>query len=313
MVMEAPAVAPSARRDGIPTGTHRRRNPAIGIRPPKWFVIPALVVYVLIVIIPNAQGFGYSFTTWDGISPDFEWTGLSNFIHAFEDGTSFKAMSNTVFLAVVVVVAQNVIGLALALGLNTAVKSRYVLRLVFFMPVVLTSIVTGYLWTYLLNPTGTVNQILDAIGLGALKQDWLGDPSISLISVAIAIVWQGVGITMVIYLAALQNVPAELIEASMIDGAGPFRRLRSIILPLINGSIVINLMLTITGSLKQFDTVYAMTGGGPAGSTETVSTVIYKNAFTLLDFPLAIAQGVLLTVVVAVLAITQIRLTRREV
>ncbi|MVA74707.1 ABC transporter permease subunit [Auraticoccus sp. F435] len=296
-----------------PGPTTRRRRSRVGIRPPKWFVLPALVAYLVVVVVPNLQGFGYSFTTWDGLSPEFEWVGLDNFARVFDDRSSYGAMVNTVLLTLAVVVVQNVLGLLLALGLNTTVKSRYLLRLVFFLPVVLTAIVTGYLWTYLLNPRGTVNQILGALGLEGAQQDWLGDPGVSLWAVAAAIVWQGVGITMVIYLAALQNVPAELVEAAKIDGAGSFRRLMAIVLPLINGAVVINLMLTITGTLKQFDMVYAMTGGGPAGATETISTVIYKNAFTLLDFPLAIAQGVLLTLVVAVIAIAQIRLTRREI
>lgn len=289
-----------------------RRKIKFGVRPPVWFLIPALILYTGIVVIPNVRGFGYSFTDWDGILGSFNWVGFKNFTHVFDDSGSLSAFLNTIFLTVVMVVLQNVIGLLLALGCNSLVKSKYWLRLIFFLPVVLTPIVSAYLWSFLLSPDGTVNSALDYLGLGALKQDWLGDPHFSLWSVALAAIWQGVGFTMVIYLAGLQTVPQEILEAAAIDGAGPFRRLIHVVIPLINASIVINVLLTITNGLKQFDLAFAMTGGGPAGATQTMALIIYKNAFTLLDYPTAVAQGVLLTLIVAVVAIFQVRLTTRK-
>ena len=203
-------------------------------------------------------------------------------------------------------------GLALALGLNTKVKSRYILRLVFFLPVVLTPIVAGYLWKYLMTPTGTINNLLEAIGLGALQQNWLGNPNIVLYSICAVIIWQGAGYSMVIYLAGLQAVPADALEAAAIDGAGPIRRTWAITLPLINGAIVVNLLISVVGNLKQFDTVFSMTGGGPSGASETMATIIYKTAFVYLQFPNALAQGVMLTVLVGVIAFAQFRLTQRK-
>jgi raffinose/stachyose/melibiose transport system permease protein len=184
---------------------------------------------------------------------------------------------------------------------------------VFFLPVVLTPIVVGYLWRFLLAPDGSVNSMLASAGLDSLQQDWLGDPDLALWSICAAIVWQGSGYTMVIYLAGLQGVPGEILEAAEIDGAGPFRRVVSVILPLINGAIVVSVIISLIASLKQFDSVYAMTKGGPSGASETMATIVYRSAFTLLDYPLALAQGVALTVIVGVIAFVQYRATvRRE-
>lgn len=133
-----------------------------------------------------------------------------------------------------------------------------------------------------------------------------------LYAVCAAIVWQGAGYSMVIYLVGLQAVPSEALEAAAMDGAGPVRRTWSITLPLINGAIVVNLLLTVLGNLKQFDTVFSMTSGGPAGASETMATTVYKSAFLYLQYPNALAQGVLLTLVVGVIGFVQYRLTQRK-
>ncbi|CAH0123795.1 Lactose transport system permease protein LacF [Microbacterium sp. Bi98] len=290
----------------------RQRPGASRVRIPVWFVIPALAVYGAITLWPNIQGLFYSFTNWDGFGAVWDFVGVQNFIDVLTDSSSLRAIGNTLLLTLIVTVMQNLLGLVLALGLNTTVKSRYVLRLVFFLPVVLTPIVAGFLWKYLLSPTGTVNTVLDSMGLHSLAQDWLGNPNIALFSICAAIIWQGTGYSMVIYLAGLQGIPEDLLEAASLDGAGAWRRTFSVVIPLLNGSIVINVLLALTGNLKQFDTVYAMTNGGPAGSTETMATIVYKTAFQYNLFPTALAQGVLLTLIVGVIAVTQYRLTQRK-
>jgi raffinose/stachyose/melibiose transport system permease protein len=163
-----------------------------------------------------------------------------------------------------------------------------------------------------LTPTGTVNSFLESVGLGAFQQNWLGNPDLVIYSICAAIIWQGAGYSMVIYLAGLQAVPTEALEAAAIDGAGAFRRTWSITLPLINGAIVVNLLLTVISNLKQFDTVFSMTEGGPAGASETMATIVYKTAFTYLQYPNALAQGVVLTILVGVIGFLQFRLTQRK-
>lgn len=294
----------------IPTRKRRRRA---SIHVPVWFVLPAAAVFVFVLVVPSAQGIVYSFTDWDGFNDDYSFVGLQNYVRIFTDGRAGTPILNTLLLAAVVIVFQNAIGLLLALGLNSLVRSRHILRVVFFVPVVLTPLVAGYVWSYLLSPRGTVNTFLEAIGLGGLAHDWLGSPDTALLSVCAAIVWQFSGYAMVIFLAGLQAIPEEVTEAAVLDGAGPVRRLVSIVLPLINGAIVINILLTLVGSLSQFDQVMAMTSGGPGNATQTISTTIYKIGIGAGDYPYGIALSVVMAVMVAVAAVVQYKLTARKV
>lgn len=308
-VTASQAAASSTRSPQQPASRQRRK---VGLHPPFWFILPAVLLYLAVVFLPNVQGLVYSFTDWDGFGQTWAWVGLKNFENVFADPNSMRAIGNTFLLTLVVALGQNIVGLLLALGLNTTIRSKYILRLVFFLPVVLTPIVAGYLWKYLLTPGGTINSVLGDMGLGALQQDWLGNPNLVIYAICLAIIWQGAGYSMVIYLAGLQTVPAEALEAAAIDGAGPIRRTISITLPLINGSIVVNLLLSVIGNLKQFDTVFAMTEGGPGSASETMATIVYKTAFTYLRYPTALAQAVILTLLVAVIAFAQFRLTQRK-
>lgn len=306
--------AVAMRKDETPVAPRRKRGRSGvgGVKIPFWFVLPAVIGYAAVVLVPNLSGAVLAFTNWDGYTPEIDFVGLANFTRVLSDDNSLRAIGNTFILTIIVSLGQNVLGLLLALGLNTKVKTRMVLRLVFFLPVVLTPIVVGYLWKYLLTPEGTLNQVLAAIGLENLQQDWLGNPDIALYSVCASIIWSGAGFSMVIYLAGLQGVPPELLEASAIDGAGPARSTISIVLPLINGAIVVNLLLSVLGNLKQFDAVFSMTNGGPAGSTETMATIVYKTAFLYLEYPSALAQGVVLMIVVGIIGFIQYRVTQRK-
>ncbi|GAA3921260.1 carbohydrate ABC transporter permease [Microbacterium invictum] len=312
VALNSPAGAMEAEPQQPASKRARTRKVSSGVRPPAWFLIPALVLYLLVVLWPNGQGIFYSFTDWNGRSLDWSFQGFANYAAVLSDPNSLRAITNTFVITIIVSLGQNLLGLLLALGLNTMVKSRYVLRLVFFLPVVLTPIVAGYLWKYLMTPTGTINNLLESVGLGALQQNWLGDPNIVVFSICAVIIWQGAGYSMVIYLAGLQGVPTDALEAAAIDGAGPIRRTWSITLPLINGAIVVNMLIAVIGNLKQFDTVFAMTGGGPSGASETMATIIYKTAFVYLQYPNALAQGVVLTVLVGVIGFFQFRLTQRK-
>lgn len=290
-----------------------RRRRWRGRHVPLWFIIPALALYAFVTLVPSARGTVYAFSDWNGISPDFDLIGFGNFVEVFSDPLALAALVNTLTFAAVTMILQNGIGLLLALALNTVVKTGGVLRTIFFAPVVLTPLVCGYIWSYLLAPTGGVNAVLGAVGLESLQQNWLGDPQFALGAVCLAYLWQFTGFSMVIYLAGLKALPSEVIEAAVIDGAGPVRRFFWVVLPLINGAVVINLLLTLINGLAQFDQVYAMTGGGPARATETISTVVYKVGFQGGDMPYATALATVMAIVVAVLATVQYRLTSRQV
>lgn len=276
------------------------------------FLVPAAAFYIFVVLWPSVQGSGLAFTDWDGLSSQREFIGIDNFVKMWNDPKAATAIGRTIVIAITITIVQNAIGLLLALGVNTRIKSRNVLRVLLFAPAVITPVATAYLWQNLYSPGGAINELLGAIGLGAIAPNWLGDPKIAMWSVCIVVIWQFAGYSMVIFLANLQGIPEEIIEASHLDGAGPFRRFWSIIRPELAPAITINLMLSIIGGLKLFDQVWVMTGGGPGGSTETMSTLLYKNAFQLGEFAYAIAIALVLTVLVAILSAGQYALLARQ-
>jgi len=290
------------------TGRGRR----LRTTPPWWFALPALLLFAFVVLVPSVRGVYYAFTNWDGLDPHFSLIGLRNFTGILHDPDALAAIRHTLLIAVSITVLQNAFGLLLALGVNSAIKSRNVLRVFLFAPAVVTPIVTAYLWRNLLGPGGAVNSVLNAVGLGSWQQDWLGSPHLALWSVVAIIVWQFGGYSMVIFLAGLQSIPQEIHEAAAIDGAGPVRRFWSVTRPLLAPALTINLMLSIIGGIKLFDQVYALTGGGPGHATDTISTLIYKDAFTLGEFGYGIALAVVLTVIVALVSTGQYLLLARN-
>ena len=270
-------------------------------------MLPALLLFAFVVLVPSGRGIYYAFTDWDGLDPDFAFIGLQNFTDMLSDEDALGAVWHTVLIAVAITVIQNGIGLLLALGVNSMIKTRNVLRVLLFAPAVVTPIVTAYLWRNLLGPDGAINAVL-----GPWGRDWLGDPDLALWMIVVVVVWQFAGYSMVIFLAGLQSVPREIYEAAAIDGSGAVRRFWSIIRPLLAPAITINLMLSIIGGIKLFDQVYALTGGGPGHATDTISTLIYKDAFTLGEFGYSIALAVVLTIIVAVVSAGQYAVLSRN-
>ncbi|MEO3843199.1 MULTISPECIES: carbohydrate ABC transporter permease [unclassified Streptomyces] len=263
------------------------------------------------VLYPTVAGGLYAFTDWTGRAGGANFVGLDNFRQLLTAESARSALVNTLLIAAACTVVQTAAGLGLALALNTRLRSRNILRTLFFASALLPPLIIGFLWQYVLTPTGPLNTALDEVGLGALKQNWLGDGSIALGSVIAIIIWQNAGLTMVIYLAGLQGVPAELYEAAAIDGAGVWQRFRSVTLPLLLPATTIALSLTLIGSLKLFDQVFAMTGGGPGYATETLAVVMYKEAFVSGEFGYSAAIALVLTMLVFAFAMVQLRTLRR--
>jgi raffinose/stachyose/melibiose transport system permease protein len=287
----------------------RRRGSRRGV--PIWFILPALILFVGIVLIPSALGASLSFTD-STLGQVGNFVGLENYARAFRDPATAAPLVQTLIMAAAITVLQNIFGLLLALALNSQIKTRDGLRVIFFVPFVLSPLVTGYLWKYLLTPDGPVNQVLGAIGLESLAKPWLGLPGYALAAIVLTSVWQFTGSTMVIYLAGLQSVPKELIEAAEIDGANRFQTFWSVVRPLLLPAITVNLTLCVIGGLRIYDQIMAMTSGGPGGSTDSLSTVIYRYAFTFNDFGYGAALAVILTVLVVVLSGIQYGALRRQ-
>jgi raffinose/stachyose/melibiose transport system permease protein len=294
-------------KGAVAARSRRRRT-----TPPWWFTVPALALFTFVVLVPSARGMYYAVTDWDGLDPNFSFIGLRNFTDMLHDPDALQAVWHTLVIAVAITVIQNGIGLLLALGVNSMIKTRNFLRVLLFAPAVVTPIVTAYLWRNLLGPDGAVNSFLGAVGMGSWRQDWLGDPQLALWMIVLVIVWQFAGYSMVIFLAGLQSIPREIYEAAAIDGTGSLRRFWSVVRPLLAPAITINLMLSIIGGIKLFDQVYALTGGGPGHATDTISTLIYKDAFTLGEFGYSIALAVVLTVIVAIASAGQYAVLSRN-
>lgn len=293
-----------------PAGPSRRRA-GVGTRAPWWFLLPALALFTLVVVIPSWRGAFYSLTDWDGLSPRFDFVGLDNFFRVFRDSAAGASIMNTALYALGITVVQNFIGLLLALGVNSAIRSRNWLRVLFFAPAVVTPLVVANLWQYILAPQGALNIALRAIGLDFMAQDWLGNAQLALPAIISVVVWQFAGYSMVIFLAGLQSIPEDIYEAASLDGAGSFKTFWNITRPLLAPSMTINLMLSLIGGLKLFDQVLIMTQGGPGSATESLSTIAYKDAFQFQMFGYSTALTLVLTAFVAIASIIQFTLLRR--
>jgi raffinose/stachyose/melibiose transport system permease protein len=302
----------SAQKAGSSRPAARRFLRSGGQREVPWlFLAPAAVAYLLAMVAPTIATAVLSFTDFSGVGVPLHWVGLEHYRETFQDEQAAGSLRNTLILTAVSVVVQNALGLALALALHKPFRGRTFLRVVFFAPVVLSPVVIGYLWQYIYSPDGGINRVLQAAGLDGLTQVWLGDPKLALWAIAVVLVWQSVGFTMIIYAAGLEGVPDELLEAAEIDGAGPWRRFRDVTLPLLAPALTINLALSLINGLRTFDQVLAMTGGGPGYATETVSTVIYKQ-FANGEYAYSTALAVELTIAIVALSAIQVLILRRR-
>ncbi|RFU18821.1 sugar ABC transporter permease [Geodermatophilus marinus] len=267
-----------------------------------WWALPAVLMVVLIHYLATAGGALYAFTDWSGVG-DFNFIGLENFRRIFADPAMIGSLTNTLFLAFGFLIATNVVGLVLALALNRTLKTRYLLRVLFFMPVVLSPLAVSYVWKFIFDFNGPLNGVLGWVGME--PQLWLADANLALWAVLVVMAWQTTGMVMVIYLAGLATVPTEIEEAAALDGAGNWRRFRHITLPSIRPSVAIASTLMLLQGLRVFDQVMALTGGGPAGATETLATQVYKETFALSNFGFGAALALLLTLIMLVFAVLQ--------
>jgi raffinose/stachyose/melibiose transport system permease protein len=274
--------------------------------------VPALVIYVGFLAGPVLASFTYSFTRWDGINaPVF--TGLDNFVRLAADRDYAAALLHTVAFAAVILVGQSACGLGLALLLNRARRGVAVLRAIFFAPALLSTAVIALVWGFIYNALVGVTPVLARL-LGVEDgplADVLGNSSTAIWAVSAAVIWQYGGYIMVIYLAGLKDIPVEVYEASDLDGATGWRRFRSITWPLLLPSTSVVLTISLAGNLKLFDQVFLLTGGGPAGATETAAISIYRTAFGSSDYGYSATQSVVLTILTLIVVVFQRWLSAR--
>lgn len=277
------------------------------------FIAPAFLIYTVIFLGPVVTSFYYSMTNWNGLSKTMDFVGLRNFAHLASDAAFLKALRNTFLFTLLVVLLQNGLAIPLALALDAKLKTKALLRAVFFSPAILSPLVVGYTWLYIYQPqSGLLNSLLRAGGLGDWEQPWLGDPKFALYAIVLIVLWQYVGYSMVIFIANLQSIPGDYYEAADIDGAGGWRKFRSITFPLMAPSLTINIVLASIGSLKAFDIIYVTTKGGPFQATETITTLLFSTAFSRNQFGYGTSIGVVMFFLVLIVSVLQIVLLRRR-
>jgi raffinose/stachyose/melibiose transport system permease protein len=292
---------------------HLRRRRAPSVAPPRWFLLGALALYALFFAGPTLSSFYYGLTDWDGLNPSPAFVGLDNFISILtQDSDATNALWNTVRYAVLVTVLGNVLGLSMALLLGRAGRWQTLLRTIYFAPAVLSAVVVGFTWEYILNANVGLGGIVAAIAPSVQLPDFLADPGLVLYVLAGIAVWQGLGITTVIYLAALATVPVEITDAALIDGAGRWMRFWSVTFPLIAPAFTVNVLLGMIGGLKVFDLVYVMTQGGPGGASDVLSTRIFQDGFETQHYGYATALGDIMFVLVFALCLSALLALRRR-
>ncbi|NCC59854.1 MAG: sugar ABC transporter permease [Verrucomicrobiae bacterium] len=279
------------------------------------FIAPAFIFFTLFIIVPTLSSVYFSFTSWDGINPNINFIGLQNFREIFSSARFGNALKNTILLTVFVSIIENILALSLALLVDHVTKWKNLFRATFYVPVIISGIVSGFIWKIMYNYNfGPINAVLDSLGLESLKQDWLGNSRFTLISVGLVLIWKSAGYFMIIYLASLQGVPGEVIEAATIDGATASQRFRHITMPLISGAFTINFTLSLINGLKVFDQIAVMTDGGPGFTTETVVYLLYKVGFNEGRQGFGTAVGLVLLFIILILnAVQQKFLRSREV
>jgi len=276
------------------------------------FVGPGLLAFAIIVLVPFLLGFYYSFTEWNGLDLDkAKWIGMDNLHRIFTDDDKFwRSFWFTIRFTAITVVLANVLAFLLALALSRPLKSRNVLRTIFFLPNVIGGILLGYIWQFIF--TKGFKTIGELTGWPTFELPWLGTPQTGFWGLVIVFVWQTAGYMMVIYIAAMVGVPKDLTEAAVIDGAGYWQTVRKVTIPLIMPAVTVCLFLTTSNAFKMFDLNLSLTKGGPGTSTQSLAYNVYAEALVNNRYGLGTAKAMIFFILVSVIAITQVWLTKRK-
>lgn len=273
-------------------------------------VLPALIFYFIFVIYPLFGGIYYSLTDWNGVDASFHLVGLKNYITLAGDKYVVEPLVNTFIYAFLSMILLNVLGLLLAVGLDRLAKGKNLFRALLFVPAVLSSLVVGYIFSFIFSePIADLGQFL---GIKAIANNVLGTKQYSLYMGVLVGAWKMAGWYMVIYIAGLQNIDQSLYEAADIDGATGWKKFRYVTFPLIAPAFTINMILSVERAFKEYDLMFALTGGGPGRSSELISLTIYGESFTNKRAGYGSALGVILFLIIVVITLFQMFVLRRR-
>ncbi len=281
-----------------------------------FFLLPIVVMLTVFMFYPIVKSVVMSFTNWSGMTDDWEWVGLNNYIRIFTNMPEYwRAMKVNVIYALIATAVQLTLGFLLAvLVINMRPRWQSFYKIALYLPVIIPAAAISVMWRYIYTPEyGLINQFLRAIGLEELCRAWTADPDTALGAVIVTNTWRYAGFTMVLYYVAMLDIPKDVLESAQIDGANRWHLIRYFYLPLTRGTTEINLILTITGCLRAFDIFYLLTSGGPGTSTKVVSMWIMEAAFQSYKYGRALAMSIVLFVIVVfTMVIFRLILTPRE-
>lgn len=304
--------ASGTRSDPVDTssaGSDSEKKPEKKVRTPeqirrrdttrKWgeislFSGPALIVFLVFVVLPVGLAMYYSFYNWNGIEKLDNFIGLDNYRRALGDPAFLHALRNNLFVVGMSLLVQFPVALVVALVLNRRFRGRNVVRMVIFAPYILSEVITAVLWLLILQPRGPLDAVMEHLGLGGLKQLWLADLNLVMWTVFFVISWKYIGLAIILFLAGLAGVPQDLQEAATIDGASWWQVQRRINIPLIAPTIRVWMFLSIIGSIQLFDMVWVLTHGGPAGASSTIATYMFQYGFMRSQYGYGSAVAVIL-------------------
>ena len=269
------------------------------------FLTPCLLAFIVIVLIPTICGFYYSLTDWDGMAATPNFVGLKNFLKLFTDEKQFwVSFKFTLGFTVCAVILINIVGFALALLVTKRFRGANALRSIFFMPNLIGGLLLGFAWQFIFTKVFPATNI-------PMLQNWLTDAKTGFIALLIVMIWQMSGYMMIIYVAALQGIPDTVMEAAELDGATGFRKLTSIIMPMVSQSFTVGLFLMLSNSFKLFDQNLSLTGGGPNHTTEMLALNIYQTAFSNNQMGYAQAKALVFLLCAAVISVIQLTISKR--
>ncbi|HVV19333.1 MAG TPA: sugar ABC transporter permease [Pseudonocardiaceae bacterium] len=312
---EHPVPPPGAegRADRTPVRPARRRSKSARSRLELILLLtPPLVLFIGFVLVPIGIAAYYSLYNWSGFGPLSDFVGIQNYQLAITGPVFRQAILHNLIIVVLSIVIQIPLSIGLALLLNKNLRGQRFLRLVVFAPYVLSEAITAVIWLLMLQPGGFVDQVLRTLGLGGLVHLWLANTHIVLYTLFVVITWKYIGFGIILLVAGLQGIPAELREAAALDGASSWQATRYVTLPLLGPTIRILIFLSVIGSLQLFDIVWIMTLGGPANSSATMATYLIDHGFKRYEFGYGSAAAVLLFIVCFVFAFLYQRFALRR-
>ena len=273
----------------------------------KFAAVP-LSIFTIVLVVPFANGFYYTFTDWDGFEST-KFVGISNYTKSFQDPTFWSTLRFTSLFVVVSLIAVNVVAFGLALIVTSKLRSKNILRTFFFVPNLIGGVILGVIWQFIFN--SALVSLANKYDWTLFKESWLQDTNKAFWALIIVTVWQSSGYMMIVYITGLVSIETEVLEASQIDGASPMRTLLSIKIPLMAQAFTIALFLTLRAGFMAYDVNVALTGGGPFRTTELISMHIFQDAFLNGNFGTGQSKAVIMFLIVAMAALVQVSISKR--